>query len=79
MPKAAAGTKTTAVKSQSAAGPPGPDWWIRLSSGTVDSPAPSVSTPSATATAGATRCELKTVLTGVPAPLPPGGTGMSQP
>ena len=48
-----------------------------LSSGTLARSRPRVSTPNATAAIGATRCDLKTVLTGRPPSADQ--TGMSQP
>ena len=49
-----------------------------LSSGTLAKSRPRVNTPNAAAATGATRCNLKIVLTGMPAPSAD-QTGMSQP
>ena len=63
VPTATAGTTPTAVVTQSASCPPGPSVPVMLSSGTLARSRPRVNPPNATA---ATRCDLKTVLTGRP-------------
>ena len=50
--------------------PPGPSEPVMLSSGTLAKSRPRVNTPNATAATGATRCNLKIVITGMPAPPP---------
>ena len=65
VPTAVAGTTPTAVMNASAAGPPVPGWWVRLSSTTEAAPSPSATTPSTTAATGAARAR-KVVLTGMP-------------
>jgi len=62
VPTAVAGTAPTAVMNASAAGPPVPGWWVRLSSTTEAAPSPSVTTPSTTAAAAAV-CARTIVLT----------------
>jgi hypothetical protein len=56
------GTAPTAPMNASAAGPPVPGWWVRLSSTTEAAPSPSVTTPSTTAAAAAV-CARTIVLT----------------
>ena len=66
VPTAVAGTTPAAVMNASAAGPPVPGWWVRLSSTTEAAPSPSATTPSTTAATDAVRAR-KIVLTGMPA------------
>ena len=62
VPTAAADTMGTAVVSQSATGPPGPDWCRKPSTGTLARPIPSVTTPHTTAATAATRRAHKITL-----------------
>ena len=66
VPTTVAGTAPTAVKNASAAGPPVPGWWVRLSSTTEAAPSPSATTPSTTAATDAVRART-IVLTRMPA------------
>ncbi len=55
VPTAATDTMGTAVVSQSATAPPGPDWCNKPSIGTLARPIPSVTTPHTTAATAASR------------------------